>query len=67
MEKNDGDILYFKRIALISCVISSILAISFFFTVGTPNLVLNIIIWFFGTVFGLYYSPMIYSKIWKNK
>ena len=60
-------ILGYKRMALISVLISSLLGISFFFTVGTPHLALNIFLWYVGTVVGLYYSPKIYFKIWKNK
>ena len=58
-------LLAFKRMTFISLIISLILSISFFFTIHTPHLALNILLWYIGTCFGIYMSPKIYYKIWK--
>lgn len=67
MKETDKVILAYKKMALISTLISLLLGISFFFTVGTPHLGLNIFLWYVGSVVGLYYSPKIYFKICKKQ
>lgn len=51
---------YLLKLLLISVLCSGILSVSFIFTVGTPNIALNILLWYLGSATCIFLSPNIY-------